>query len=78
MDEYFVERPEEDDYDLLTFGEADARLREALARDTHKLAALPADAGSDSARTRLTARIAALHEAIARNSRPAAGTARPL
>jgi hypothetical protein len=38
-----VERPEDDDYDLLTYGEAAARLDELLREERVTLAALKAD-----------------------------------
>jgi hypothetical protein len=39
-DEFASERPEEDDYDLLTYGEAGARLTEEIRRQNRVLADL--------------------------------------
>ncbi|ROO87476.1 hypothetical protein EDD29_5084 [Actinocorallia herbida] len=64
------ERPRdaEDDHDLLTFGESGARLREEIALAEGRLAALPAGAE----RGGLEAHLAALRQALARNTRQAA------
>jgi uncharacterized small protein (DUF1192 family) len=43
------ERPDTDDYDLLTYGEASARLAELLAAERDKLAALRQQADPDPA-----------------------------
>jgi hypothetical protein len=56
-----VERPESDDYDLLTFGEVAARLSELLAAERAELAQLRRTRRPDPARVRgLEERIAQL------------------
>jgi hypothetical protein len=44
-----VERPEDDDYDLLTYGEVAARLSEVLAVERQQLTALQAKPEPDAA-----------------------------
>jgi hypothetical protein len=46
-DEVLIERPEDDDYDLLTYGEVAARLSGVLADERQRLADLLADNASD-------------------------------
>jgi hypothetical protein len=73
-DEAPVERPDDDDYDLLTYGEAGARLAEEIARGKQALRDLEAaDAGADQlAATR--ARIADLEAAVTRQKAAALDT----
>lgn len=47
-----VQRPESDDYDLLTFGEVAARLSEELSAETAELQRLRGEAHSDLDRIR--------------------------
>jgi hypothetical protein len=56
-----IERPEDDDYDLLTYGEAGARLTEEIRRQNRVLADLESSA-TDSADSR--AQIAAVRNRI--------------
>jgi hypothetical protein len=69
-----VERPDDDDYDLLTYGEAGARLAEEIARGKQALRDLEAaNAGADQlAATR--ARIADLEAAVTRQKAAALDT----
>jgi uncharacterized small protein (DUF1192 family) len=61
------ERPDTDDYDLLTYGEASARLAELLAAEQDRLTALRQHAHSDPAVVRqLEERIALLQSSDAR------------
>jgi hypothetical protein len=60
-------RPESDDYDLLTYGEASARLTELLATERDNLAALTRQTHPDPARiNQLEQRIALLESSRAR------------
>ena len=63
-----LERGDED-HDLLTFAEGGIRLREEIALTE---AALASAAGSDAEQTALRARLEALTDALARNTRQAA------
>ena len=61
------ERPDSDDYDLLTYGEAAARLAELLAAERRSLAALRAAPDPDTDRIeQLQLRIALLESSDAR------------
>jgi uncharacterized small protein (DUF1192 family) len=61
------ERPDTDDYDLLTYGEASARLAELLAAEQDRLAALRQQADPDPTLVRqLEERIALLQSNDAR------------
>lgn len=62
-----VQREDEDDHDLLTYGEAGFRLHEAVDQQRELVERLEAagDAGATDARTRLTA----LEQAVERNTR---------
>jgi hypothetical protein len=65
-----VTREAEDDYDLLTFGEAGARLDQEIRTARAEVAEL--EAGDDAGSTALTAarsRLAALTDAARRNAR---------
>jgi len=63
-----VERPEEDDYDLLTFGEAGARLEIEIRSVRREVIALEqADPVDDAALTTARARLADLEEGQRRN-----------
>ena len=64
-----LERGDED-HDLLTFAEGGIRLREEIALTEAALR----EAGSDSSRAALRARLAALTDALARNTRQAAAS----
>ena len=60
-------RPDTDDYDLLTYGEASARLAELLAAEREKLVALRQESDADPALIRqLEQRIALLESSDAR------------
>jgi hypothetical protein len=61
------EKLDEDDHDLLTFGEAGERLRLEVAAAQDALARL-ADAGDDDALEKARTRLAALRAAADRNS----------
>ncbi|MGB8402629.1 MAG: hypothetical protein WCE30_00985 [Mycobacterium sp.] len=62
-----VERPDSDDYDLLTFGEVAARLAEERATEQHALSELRRDGQTDARQIRLLeARIALLTASEAR------------
>ncbi|HEX3713930.1 MAG TPA: hypothetical protein VHV09_14145 [Trebonia sp.] len=64
-----VERPEDDDHDLLTFGEAGARLEIELRTMRARLAELESASPRDEAAIAQTAaRLAALKEGAERNS----------
>jgi hypothetical protein len=68
-----VERPEDDDYDLLTYGEVAARLAEVLAEERERLADLHAQPAPDStAIAAQQARIAELEAGRARYAQQAA------
>lgn len=64
-----VERPEDDDYDLLTFGEAGARLTEEV-RKAQRLVAAQAASGDSAAESKAQARLDALLVAQERNRKP--------
>jgi hypothetical protein len=64
-----VDRPDDDDYDLLTFGEAGARLTEEVRKAQRQVAAHAAN-GDSAAETHAQARLAALVVAQARNRKP--------
>jgi hypothetical protein len=71
-DDETEQRPEDDDYDLLTFGEAGARLTEEIRRQERYVAEL-LSAGADAdalALTRATSRLEALNAAQIRNRKP--------
>jgi hypothetical protein len=75
MDDDEVERPEDDDYDLLTFGEAGARLQQEVNRERRRLRELE-DPTASSSSEKLASEIAsvrtrldALLEAQVRNSK---------
>lgn len=65
-----AERPDDDDHDLLTFGEAGARLIEEVARQERRVAALRESGASDDAVTSAERRLAALRAAQQRNRQP--------
>jgi hypothetical protein len=65
-DEIPVERPDADDYDLLTYGEAGARLVEEIRRKTAELRALEAEGSDDDAIAAVKQRIADLGAAVDR------------
>jgi hypothetical protein len=70
-----VERPDDDDYDLLTFGEAGARLQQEVNKERRRLQELEErarSAPSDELATAVAAvraRLDALQEAQVRNSK---------
>jgi hypothetical protein len=64
-----VERPEDDDYDLLTFGEAGARLTEEVRKAQRQVAAHVAS-GDSAAESKAQARLEALIGAQERNRKP--------
>lgn len=66
-------RLEEDDHDLLTFGEGGARLNSGMAQMRQRIAALESGEGSESELATARKRLRALEEAVARNSAPAIG-----
>ena len=60
---------EDDDFDLLTYNEARARLAEEVEAETRRLAALEADTNAPaSERTKSSDRLAALRDAVKRTS----------
>jgi hypothetical protein len=61
-------RVNEDDHDLLTFGEAGARLRESIAQTRTQIAELEANAGDCGSLERAQDRLAKLEDSAARNS----------
>src|ERR1700752_2847162 len=70
LDDVVVERPEDDDYDLLTFGEAGARLTEEIIKLERRIDAM---SGADVAPEQLAAaqrRLSVLREAAERNRKP--------
>ena len=60
-----VERPEDDDYDLLTYGEANARLRTEIGKAQRRLAELE-DGGDDAEAAGLRTRLRELTDAAER------------
>lgn len=62
-----LERPQDDDYDLLTYGEVAARLSEVLAEERRQLADLQAQPAPDPAA--ITAREARIAELVAGRER---------
>ena len=65
-----IEREDEDDYDLLTFGEARARLGQEVRKLDREVAALEADPSADPGElTSARARLATLRAAAERNAR---------
>jgi hypothetical protein len=65
-----VTREEEDDYDLLTFGEAGVRLDQEIRKNSALLAQLEADPSTDPAVLKSTKdRLEQLRGAAARNAR---------
>ena len=71
-DEIPVERPEDDDYDLLTYGEAGARLAEEIRRKAAELADLEASGADHDAIAAVKQRIADLTSAVDRQRSAAA------
>jgi hypothetical protein len=73
-DEKVLVRPEDDDHDLLTYGEVGARLSEEIAAEKGRLAEherrLASGEGSEAERDRSAARLEQLRGAMERNSRP--------
>ncbi len=67
--DFEAEREEEQDYDLLTFGQAGARLAEELYAERRRLAVLEGGGGSDEAVESSRQRVQALLEAQRRNRR---------
>jgi hypothetical protein len=70
-EEIHADRPDDDDYDLLTFGEAGARLIEEIAKEKRRLVALEASGEDTSAAAAIRQRITDL-EAAAERQRDAA------
>lgn len=72
-EEPVIPRPDEDDHDLLTYGEVAARLSEEIAAEAARLREWEdrAAAGEpiDDSRDRCAQRLAQLREALARNRR---------
>src|SRR5580765_6619775 len=65
-----VSREEEDDYDLLTFGEAGYRLDHEIRRHASMVSELEADPNADPGQlAALRARLEQLREAASRNAR---------
>lgn len=69
-DDVSAERPGDDDHDLLTFGEAGARLIEEVARQERRLAALRASGAPGEQVAAAEARLAELRDAQERNRKP--------
>jgi hypothetical protein len=66
-DDQPAERPEDDDYDLLTYGEANARLRTEIGKAQRRLAELE-DGGDDAEAAALRERLTDLTEAAERQT----------
>jgi hypothetical protein len=69
-DDVMVERPEDDDYDLLTFGEAGARLSEEIIKLERRLAAMRSEDATAEQLAAAERRLEALREAAHRNRKP--------
>jgi hypothetical protein len=67
-----AERPDADDYDLLTFGEAGARLVEEIARERRRLDQLQAAGADGGELASVRQRIGDLQEAAGRQQEAAA------
>jgi len=61
-------RIDEDDHDLLTFGEAGARLQQNIAEIRQQIAALESGASDDTSLQRARDRLHALEDGAARNT----------
>jgi hypothetical protein len=66
VDEPEVERPDDDDYDLLTYGEANARLRTEIAKEQRRLAELQSSGAADTEIAAARRRVTDLTEAAER------------
>jgi hypothetical protein len=69
-----VERPDDDDYDLLTYGEAGARLAEEIAKGNHALRDLEAANAEEAELAAIRSRIADLEAAVERQKAAALDT----
>lgn len=69
-DDVVVERPEDDDYDLLTFGEAGARLSEEIVKLERRIDALRRTDATPEQLAAAEGRLALLRDAAERNRRP--------
>jgi hypothetical protein len=69
-DEDLEKRPDDDDYDLLTFGEAGARLVEEVRKQERRIAELTATSATPTEVTAAKARLDALLAAQVRNRKP--------
>jgi hypothetical protein len=63
-------RPEDDDYDLLTFGEAGARLVEEIRRQEQRIVELTESTASEADLTKAQHRLELLQAAQIRNKKP--------
>jgi hypothetical protein len=63
-------RPEDDDYDLLTFGEAGARLVEEIRRQQRIVEELSVSGASEQDQREADGRLTLLREAQIRNKKP--------
>lgn len=69
-DDVVVDRPKDDDYDLLTFGEAGARLAEEVVKQRRHVDQLRADGVGDDQIVASEQRLIALQQAQERNRKP--------
>jgi hypothetical protein len=65
-----ADRPDDDDHDLLTFGEAGARLIEEVAKQERRVARLERDGATDDAIAAAKERLEVLLTAQSRNRQP--------
>lgn len=70
------QRPDDDDYDLLTFGEAGARLVEEVRRQRRLIESLSESGASPDELAKAEARLVALIAAQDRNRKPSIGEMR--
>ena len=69
-DDVQVDRPDDEDHDLLTFGEAGARLEEEVIKQERLLERLREGGADDATVAGANARLESLRRAKARNSPP--------
>lgn len=69
-DDVVVDRPDDDDYDLLTFGEAGARLTEEVIRQQRRLDGLRVAGAGDDQVAAAEQRLHLLQQAQERNRKP--------
>lgn len=69
-DDIVVDRPDDDDYDLLTFGEAGARLAEEVTKQQRRVDQLRSAGATDEQIAGAEQRLAVLQQAQERNRKP--------